>query len=59
MRLYSLTARQVLPLTLTEAWDFFSDPRNLQEITPWFVGAALVAFLIAALLSLLWFTRLP
>ena len=34
MRLYSLRARQLLPLGLPEAWDFFSDPANLQEITP-------------------------
>ena len=30
-----------------------------REITPWFVGAALVFFLAAATLSLLWFARLP
>ncbi len=30
-----------------------------REITPWFVGAALVLFLAAASLSLAWFARLP
>ena len=34
MRLFSLRTRQRLPLSLAEAWDFFSDPANLQEITP-------------------------
>jgi ligand-binding SRPBCC domain-containing protein len=34
MRLYSLRTRLSLPLSLQEAWDFFSDPRNLQVITP-------------------------
>lgn len=30
-----------------------------QEIWPWFVGAALVAAAIAAILSMMWFARLP
>lgn len=30
----SLTTHQILPLTMAEAWDFFSSPRNLNEITP-------------------------
>ena len=34
MKLHRLDARQVLPVTLAEAWDFFSDPRNLARITP-------------------------
>jgi ligand-binding SRPBCC domain-containing protein len=34
MRLYTLRTRLSLPLSLREAWDFFSDPRNLQVITP-------------------------
>jgi len=34
MKLYSLKTVQSLPLTLAEAWAFFSDPANLQEITP-------------------------
>ncbi len=33
-----------------------TEPR---EVTPWFVGAALVFFLAAASLSLAWFARLP
>ena len=34
MKLHRLDARQVLPVTLAEAWDFFSDARNLARITP-------------------------
>lgn len=34
MKLFRLTAAQVLPLTLEEAWAFFCDPRNLARITP-------------------------
>lgn len=34
MKLYRLTTTLELPLTLEEAWNFFSDPRNLATITP-------------------------
>ncbi len=34
MHLYHLRVRQNLPLTLQQAWDFFSNPNNLAEITP-------------------------
>lgn len=34
MAIRSLTFRQFLPVTLSEAWEFFSSPRNLNEITP-------------------------
>lgn len=34
MRIKSLKTHQILPLTMAEAWDFFSSPRNLNEITP-------------------------
>ncbi len=34
MKVYSLKTNQVLPVSLKEAWDFFSNPMNLQEITP-------------------------
>jgi ligand-binding SRPBCC domain-containing protein len=29
-----LVAEQILPISLDEAWDFFSSPKNLNEITP-------------------------
>ena len=34
MKSYHLTFRQNLPISLTEAWDFFSSPLNLAKITP-------------------------
>ncbi len=34
MKVYRLKKTQVLPITMEEAWDFFSTPLNLQEITP-------------------------
>ncbi|MDY8136323.1 SRPBCC family protein [Aquimarina sp. 2201CG5-10] len=34
MRIYTLIAKQNLPITLDEAWEFLSDPKNLKTITP-------------------------
>ena len=34
MKLESIHARCLLPVSVPEAWDFFSDPRNLRRITP-------------------------
>ena len=34
MKIYNLTREQFLPITLQEAWDFFSSPTNLAKITP-------------------------
>ena len=34
MKLYSRKFQQLLPITLEEAWDFFSSPQNLNKITP-------------------------
>ncbi|MGH7494226.1 MAG: SRPBCC family protein [bacterium] len=34
MKIYTLQARQALPISLPTAWDFFSSPRRLAEITP-------------------------
>lgn len=36
MKIYRLYRRQELALPLTEAWDFFSSPYHLNEITPAF-----------------------
>ena len=33
-KVYSLKTVQVLPVSLDEAWEFFSSPKNLAEITP-------------------------
>lgn len=34
MKTYALKLTQNLPITLAEAWDFFSSPHNLAKITP-------------------------
>lgn len=38
MSVYSLKRVQRLPISLNEAWAFFSNPMNLQEITPAYMG---------------------
>jgi len=34
MKIYQLKTKQFLPISLEEAWDFFSNPANLSKITP-------------------------
>jgi ligand-binding SRPBCC domain-containing protein len=34
MKIYQIKSKQVLPMTLDNSWNFFSDPRNLPKITP-------------------------
>lgn len=34
MSIYTLRQKQFIPCSIKEAWHFFSDPRNLNEITP-------------------------
>ena len=34
MKVHTLQQSQVLPISLSEAWEFFSTPRNLDRITP-------------------------
>ncbi len=38
MTLYQLHAKQLLPISKQEAWDFLSDPKNLKVITPDHMG---------------------
>lgn len=38
MKLYQLHAKQALPITKKEAWDFLSNPKNLKVITPDHMG---------------------
>lgn len=38
MAVYSLKRTQRLPISVAEAWDFFSSPANLQKITPTYLG---------------------
>lgn len=34
MKIHTFTQEQQLPISLTEAWEFFSRPANLEKITP-------------------------
>ena len=38
MKIYTYHKKQNLPITLDEAWNFLSDPRNLKTITPEYMG---------------------
>ena len=38
MKIYTLTRKQVLPISLEQAWPFFSTPSNLEQITPAFLN---------------------
>jgi ligand-binding SRPBCC domain-containing protein len=33
-KVYSIKTVQQIPIDITTAWDFFSSPANLEEITP-------------------------
>src|SRR3954451_18487621 len=37
-RVYSLKTVQTIPISVSEAWDFFSRPDNLKDITPAHMG---------------------
>ncbi|QYA26270.1 SRPBCC family protein [Gramella sp. MT6] len=43
MKLYTLHSTQKLPISLEEAWEFLSDPRNLKTITPDYMGFEIVS----------------
>jgi ligand-binding SRPBCC domain-containing protein len=38
MKIYTLNTLQKLPISIQEAWDFMSNPRNLKTITPDYMG---------------------
>ena len=38
MKIYRLHTKQNLPITLNQAWELLSDPKNLQMITPEYMG---------------------
>jgi len=38
MKIHTLEQQQILPITREQAWEFFSSPANLEEITPEDVG---------------------
>jgi ligand-binding SRPBCC domain-containing protein len=43
MTIHTLEQEQRLPISLAEAWHFFSSPRNLDEITPGDLGFKIVS----------------
>lgn len=38
MKIYTLHAKQNLPISMDEAWEFLSNPKNLKVITPDYMG---------------------
>ena len=34
VKIHQLVQQQTLPISIEQAWEFFSDPKNLNEITP-------------------------
>ena len=38
MKIYTLHSKQNLPISLDEAWEFLSNPKNLKTITPTYMG---------------------
>lgn len=38
MKIYTLHSKQKLPISIDEAWEFLSDPKNLKTITPEYMG---------------------
>ncbi len=42
MKIYTLKAKQKLPISVQEAWDFLSDPENLKIITPDYMGFQII-----------------
>lgn len=43
MKIYTLTRKQTLPISLEEAWPFFSTPSNLERITPAFLHFQIIS----------------
>lgn len=43
MKIYTLQSKQKLPITLDEAWELLSNPKNLKTITPDYMGFEIVS----------------
>ncbi|MAT89358.1 MAG: cell division inhibitor [Flavobacteriaceae bacterium] len=43
MKIFTLRAQQRFPISLEEAWEFLSDPKNLKVITPDYMGFHIVS----------------
>lgn len=45
MKVFTYKIQQFLPIDINTAWDFFSDPQNLQKITPPWLGFKILSHL--------------
>ncbi|CAM4095995.1 SRPBCC family protein [Flavobacterium antarcticum] len=43
MKIYSKSSKQNIPISIDEAWAFLSNPRNLKEITPSYMGFNIIS----------------
>ncbi len=43
MKIYTLHTKQNLPISLNEAWEFLSSPKNLKTITPEYMGFNIIS----------------
>lgn len=43
MKIYNIHKKQKLPISVKEAWDFISDPKNLKKITPEYMGFDIIS----------------
>lgn len=43
MKIYTLRKKQFLPITVDQAWEFLSDPKNLKVITPDYMGFHIIS----------------
>ena len=43
MKIYTLNKIQTFPITLEKCWDFFSNPANLELITPAELGLSVIS----------------
>ena len=42
-KIYRLSSKQQLPITMDEAWEFLSNPANLKEITPKYMSFDIIS----------------
>lgn len=43
MKIYSLYRKQILNIEIDKAWEFFSSPKNLKQITPPYMGFEIIS----------------
>jgi ligand-binding SRPBCC domain-containing protein len=44
MKVFTLEAKQQLPISIEEAWEFLANPRNLSKITPEYMNFYITSF---------------